>query len=599
MNRLKNLRFKPYISAIALLLWTAGLGAVSLFFATGNYGRFLFFSYWVKPGLFLLNILPILLLTALLFFIFGRCWAAILGSGVIIVALSFINHIKLSLRSDPLLATDIHYVSEAANISSGYNIMLNRYMMTVLLALLLATVFSLLFLRWKPNKRLRLIGAAFVLLLSAVSYGALYRSETIYAKTENLMPEMSVWSDTDQYVSRGFLYPLLHSMDELSDNRPAGYSKKESAAYAAELGNSDIPSEKQASVIAVMLEAYNDFSKFEGLDFTADPYAYLHELQQESAHGELVTNIFAGNTIDTERAFLTGATSLVEYRAPVDSLARYFSAQGYDSSFCHPYHEWFYNRRNVADYMGFARSHFYEDRYYDHNDYGAMNDTHLFPDLITQLEAAQSEGRPFFNFTVTYQNHGPYSTNSLLYDETYVSREGLSDEAWHILNNYLAGVAASGEALRTLVDSLRAQEEPVVLVVFGDHNPWLGDNGWVFDQLGVSFTGDEGFYNYYSTPWLIWANDAAREAAGDSYVTGEQGSFSPCFLQMELFDLMGWEGSGSVKALRALYAHTDLVHANGIARENGVLTDTPAAETAAAISRYKQLEYYLRKDALK
>lgn len=68
---------------------------------------------------------------------------------------------------------------------------------------------------------------------------------------------------------------------------------------------------------------------------------------------------------------------------------------------------------------------------------------------------------------------------------------------------------------------------------------------------------------------------------------------------MELFDLMGWEGSVSVKALRALYAHTDLVHANGIARENGVLTDTPAAETAAAISRYKQLEYYLRKDALK
>ena len=41
------------------------------------------------------------------------------------------------------------------------------------------------------------------------------------------------------------------------------------------------------------------------LDFDTDPYADLHALEAESYHGQLVTNIFGGETVNTERAFLT------------------------------------------------------------------------------------------------------------------------------------------------------------------------------------------------------------------------------------------------------------------------------------------------------
>ncbi len=602
MKRIREHLNKPGFTFAALLVWSLGLELVSLYFAPAGYGRSLFFSYFSRPLILLLNCLPVLLLTLFFFFLLNRLWAAVLAGGALVLALTFTNYFKLMLRDDPVLATDLHYISEAAGIGGRYDVTPIPLMWICFAFLALAVAFCAIFLPWKLKRRgARWIAFGAAVALCAASYLTLYRSETLYDKTENLGRYMSVWSDRDQYVARGFLYPVLYSFREFSDGRPAGYDKNESAAYLDSLGSADIPEEKKISVIAVMLEAYADLSCYDTLPLTDDPYVFLHEIQQESAYGTLVTNIFAGGTIDTERCFVAGATSLVEYRAPAWSLARYLSGQGYQTSFCHPGYEWFYNRQNVADYLGFDAHYFYENRYTNHNDYGAMNDEHFLPDLLAQLDEAAAAGKPFFNLSVTYQNHGPYSGSELMYEETYVSQEGLSENSWYILNNYLAGVSRTGEALRALTDALREKNEPVALVFFGDHKPWLGNGNSVYTELGIDFTDDpgQGFYDYYETPWVIWLNDAARAAAGESFTPGDKGGFSPAFLQMELFDLLGWEGGGVVRALRELYAYTDVVNVSGTVRVGGVLLREAPADVAAAVDRYKKLEYYLRRDYLK
>lgn len=53
------------------------------------------------------------------------------------------------------------------------------------------------------------------------------------------------------------------------------------------------------------LEAFADFSRFtgvEGVDWES-AYGTYHALESESYTGNLITNIFAGGTVDTERAF--------------------------------------------------------------------------------------------------------------------------------------------------------------------------------------------------------------------------------------------------------------------------------------------------------
>ncbi len=602
MKRIRQKTDKLALSLAALLVWAAGLAVVSMYFAPGGYGKSLFFGYFSRPLILLLNFLPVLLLALFFFFLFNRLWVSVLGSGVLVLLLTFINFFKLKLRDDPLLATDLHYISEAAGVGGNYDIYISLIMYLSIAAVVLGTVFCALFLPGRVKRGgARWIAFALTVALCAGAYLTIYRSEKLYDRTENIGRYMSRWSERDQYVTRGFLYPLLYSFRGFSDGRPAGYSRAESEAYLESLGSADIPEEKKISVIAVMLEAYCDLSEYDSLKLTDDPYAFLHEIQTESAYGSLVTNIFAGGTIDTERCFMTGSTEMVKYRAPAWSLARYLSGQGYATSFCHPGYEWFYNRQNVADYLGFDVHYFYENRYTYHNDYGAMNDEHFLPDLLVQLREANAAGKPFFNMSVTYQNHGPYSDAELMYEDTYVERGSVSEASWHILNNYLAGVARTGEALRTLTEELRGDEEPVALVFFGDHKPWLGNGNSVYEELGIDFTEDpgDGFYNYYDTPWVIWLNDAARGIAGDSFTPGDKGSFSPAFLQMELFDLLGWEGSGVVRALRELRAYTDVVNVSGAVRVDGELLREPDAATAEAIARYKKLEYYLRKDYLR
>ena len=56
----------------------------------------------------------------------------------------------------------------------------------------------------------------------------------------------------------------------------------------------------------------------------------------------------------------------------------------------------------------------------------------------------------------------------------------------------------------------------MVIVLFGDHNPWMGDANSVYSKLGIDLdlSTKEGFLNYYATRYLIWANDAAKEVLG-------------------------------------------------------------------------------------
>src|SRR5699024_5413512 len=99
------------------------------------------------------------------------------------------------------------------------------------------------------------------------------------------------------------------------------------------------------------------------------------------------------------------------------------------------------------------------------------------------------------------------------------------------------------DAVTAMVDELEAMDEPVVLVLFGDHKPWGGNGNSAYTGIGADFALStlEGFYEYYSTPYLIWANSAAKEPL-DRDFQGEGGDSSPCFLTTELFEPCGWTG---------------------------------------------------------
>lgn len=588
-----------------IAIWSLGIGIISLYLGKVNYGPELFDSYFKYTGIFLLNIIPGLIIALLFFAITNRAWPAVLSSGVIVLGLGMVNHYKLSFRDDPLLASDIANIAEAANISGGYSFTLSVTVVISVIFFIVALGFSIFFMKARFKAVLPRIVLGLLLVAASVGlYFGAYTSDSVYEFTSNLGVEfssgykMSQWNETDQYCCRGFMYPLIHSLSDVGPTKPEGYNKKQARDILAEYESSYIPDDEKVNIISIMLEAYCDLSQFDCIEIgETDPYEFFHQLQQESISGGLVTNIFAGGTINTERAFLSGSTEMYEYRAPADSFVRYFEEQGYYTEFCHPGYDWFYNRRNVAEYLGFEASYFNDSRYQMPEGVGIMRDDSFLPDLIELYEQAE---KPYFNFSVTYQNHGPYA-DGYLYDEEneYICRNGMSDEAYNILSNYLWGIRLTDESLREFFDYFREDDEPVIIVLFGDHKPWLGDNSSVYAELGIDLSrgSEESFYNYYETPYIIWANDAAKEAIGNDFC--EDGDeISPCFLMTELFDALGWEGDEYMQILRQLRENVSVVNSSGRYVENGVLTGELSEKSREMLDIVEKLQYYRMKHAI-
>ena len=586
-------------NALVLAGAAVGLGLASLLLATGGFSaRVLLPDYLSHPVLLLLNLLPPLVLAALLYAATGRAWLASLLTALPVLGLSVGNYYKLAFRDDPVIASDLLILGEAGKMAGQYQLFFSRKVAAGLLCAAVCVVLPALLARGRPRGRARAALAA-AGLACAAALAPVYGSDGIYERNANT-GHINQWSSTQQYISRGLLYPFLHSVKDALPDPPAGYSERAARELLAQYEDKDIPEGKKVNVVGLMLEAFADFSGFEGIEFAQDIYARYHALEAESYTGSLLTNIFAGGTVDTERAFLTGmGPKDVNYRSNTSSYVWYLKDQGYQTFGGHPCNNWFYNRMNVNGYLGFDEYRFSEDYY--RPVFGAsptLNDYLFLPDLTNTVLERLKGDEPLFSFSVTYQGHGPYSTEISWWGEvdSFIGNHDLPPDQRLILANYLGSVQNTQMHLANLVDALRDTEEPVVLVVFGDHKPWLGNSNSVYGALGVDLFWEErsGFYNYWSTRYLIWANDAAKEAIGHDLV-GTGPDISPCFLMNVLFEQLGWEGDAYMQAVDEIRREIPVIHVQGrrITADGALLWDdelTP--DQQELVRRFRCLEYY-------
>lgn len=595
-----ELTHKAWVTALLLALASLGLGILSLCFAMTEKRWPMMRSYFQRPLLLLLNLLPPVMLCFFLWFLTNRALAAYSVTAVVVFGLTMANWYKLSFRDDPLLFGDLLLVKEAGNMLGRYSLFMTRFLAVALACILLggAAVFFWGRGRLRPGRlRFALAGA---LLVITLPLSFLYSSDNIYNNWTSNLDLVKRWSATGTFISKGFVYPFLHSVSTAVERPPAGYSKKNVEALLARYEAGSIPQDKQVDVFGIMLEAFNDFSKYEEIPFIQDPYADYHALEQESVTGNLVTNIFAAGTVNTERAFLTGCADQSSFRSKTNSYAWYMKSQGYQTAGSHPCHDWFYNRVNINQNLGLDNYQFFENRYGELADEqgNIPRDDVLFPEMLRQYEEAVAQNpAPYFNFSVTYQGHGPYHTDVNDRGEEYVEPGFFSRETENILNNYLGSVRSTGQELAAFLDGLRDRDRPVVVVAFGDHNPWMGEGNSGYTEMGLNLDlGEkEGFLNYYSTRYLIWANDAAKKALGGDF-TGEGPDISPCFLMDLVFDLCGWEGPAYMQYTREVMEALPVIREGGIGcvTAEGEYMLEPEGEAAEKILEFRQVQYYMR-----
>ena len=572
------------------------LGLLCLMLAPAQYGWELFYDYLDHPALVALNLLPPVVLMALLYGLSGRAWLAYALTSLPVLGLAAGNAYKMFFRDDPVIAADLLLLGEAGNMAGKYQLFLFGKLAAALGCALVSALLLALLARGRPLGRFR-AGIAGTALACAAALSPLYASDQVYQDNAN-EEHINKWSVTQQYVSRGLLYPFLHSVKDAFPRPPEGYDQREAEGWLAQYEDAAIPEDKKVNLVGIMLEAFTDFSQFEEIQFSQDVYAVWHALEQEGYSGSLLANIFAGGTVNTERAFLTGVgDGNYDYRGDAPSYVRYLKGQGYRATGSHPSYNWFYNRQNVNAYLGFDSYRFTED--YFGPVYGAdpvLNNDGFLPDLTRTVLEQLEQDAPLFSFSVTYQGHGPYGDRECWWGEPedFFTNPGLDDASRYILSNYLGSVMATQRHLADMVDAFRASDEPIVLVVFGDHKPWLGNGNSVYHALGVTLDQDsqEGFYNYWSTPYLIWANGAAKAALGRD-VRGKGPDISPCFLMNVLFEQLGWTGDAYMQAVDPCRAELPVIHSHGARlTAAGELTAQLPPEQKELARRFLCLSYY-------
>lgn len=556
----------------------------------------MFQSYFENGYIVFLNTLPVFFSIMFVFLICNQLWIGISITSILVIVLSLINYFKLLFRDDPFLVEDLTLFSEMKNMTGRYKIRINKDMIFWILGMTVV-----IFVVWKLRKiikiemqiRTRIISVIMIVLCGIGCMNRFILNDEYYQKTENIAL-INRWGSTQQFISRGFIYPFLYSSKDAGMKKPDGYNKKKIENSLKDIKEDDIPEDKKVNIIAIMMEAYGDFSVYPQIEFDSenDPYAAFNRIKDITYHGNLLTDIFAAGTVRTERRFITGADTYPSLRKNTYSYARYFTDQGYCVEGSHPCYSWFYNRINVNDHLGFSKYDFYESRYSELANGEIAGDNVLFPELYKDLKNSIDDGIPYFNLSVTYQNHGPYSTEQL-YDTSYViKQEDYTDDEYNILNNYLSGIKNTGEELEKLIEEIESLDEPCVLVAFGDHKPWLGEGNSVYEMLGIDLDVStlEGFYNYYATPYIMYANDAAKQITGNQFV-GEGADLAPNYLMNELFEKLGYDGPAFMK-ITDLVRKTITAHSGDIFMENGEVVDKLSDEDQQVWEQYKKYEYY-------
>lgn len=464
-----------------------------------------------------------------------------------VAGLSFANYYKMLITSTPLYVQDIRLVTQVGGIME-----LNEASMkfsgesAAAVVIMLLVLVGLFFVsrRFRPRLREGLISG----LVSAILFASLF---CVPASVESWFygpagSGQAAAQDTQiVHNSRcGVLLGLWRSVvlggeeELIPEPDEEELMLMNAQSWIEELPDTD--KDEQPNVIFVLGESFFDVTELPGVSYAEDPVADFHRICSEGVSGKFYTHTLGYGTENIELEIMTGINTRFfswddmiygweqEKLLTYPSLPQLFSDAGYYTAYLHTFNDGIYNRTALYTALGFQDMYFSGDfaaidpeaaaapDYWGYM-YGKIAGEFYSDDYLADVTAElfdQKAGEgPVFLWAVTMENHTPYTADKFSsYDFPFES--DLGDEAVGVLNAVTQGVADCSEALGKLVDHLAAQDEPVIVVFFGDHRPGtpLESGATVYSELGmcpedVADWELEDYAELYSTDYVIWSND--------------------------------------------------------------------------------------------
>ena len=423
---------------------------------------------------------------------------------VVIVGLAVTNSILLCFRITPLAATDIALLTSVFEIMGVY---LKVWQIILLVLLVLVVIAGLIYLGIRMKKQ---VYHPFLAVCNAViSILAVVLMIHIGDARGWLQTEFA--NLPDAYADNGFVYCFTRSLFDRGISKPDTYDEDTVDNILEDMKKQKTNEvEEKPNIIFIQLESFMDLKRMQGVTYSEEPTPVYSSLRKTCPGGFLKVPSVGAGTANTEFEILTGMTldyfgageypyKTILQDETCESMAYNLRELGYRTGVLHNNTGSFYSRNKVFANLGF--DYFVSSEYMENLSYNPIGwaKDKVLTGQIQHILKATSE--PDLIYTITVQDHGKYPTELLENPHIKVSGFAPEDEERQNAFTYYVNQCHETDAfLGSLIATLNAFEEPVVLVLYGDHLP------------NLDITEEElASGNLFQTEYVIWSNKKMLE----------------------------------------------------------------------------------------
>ena len=478
--------------------------STALFYALFYLISSLQFDVAIKPAAIPFDYLLQLIVAYVLFALSRRLWVFVLLQGLLTGVLYVGNAVKISFFGGPIMPDDVYALRSLLLVLEGWHFIAAAAPLAAIAALLL---FNFTLRHWSAYL------ASTIVILTGITL--VYEPGAILQPLDRHFGN-SVWDQRSNYLYRGAtLYTLQEGARYFADahtppDRDLALSAAANLLENAKGNTTSAGNFTPRNVHIVLLESFWDPTLLEEAGYDRDPLApAFRALWKQAGYSHAMSPVFGGYTANAEFEVLCGFP-VVEDNVKFERqllndapcLPHLLAENGYRTLASHPNVPVFWNRINAYRRMGFQTYWSKQDFLRDDMNREFLSDASLYRQVLEKIAVPVDRGQPLFNYIVTYFGHWNYPLNDARPNR--ITASSSVDE----VSSYANTMYYKSAELMTFLENLQARDPDAIIVLFGDHLPFMGENYSAYVESGVLASKRSDFsadmYRFYvSTPVII------------------------------------------------------------------------------------------------
>lgn len=488
---------RPFFDANS---WLAAIAAIVVLWALARLAALFVFDVALAPGRYWLDLGGSLALGLVIFAFARRFSLFVVTTALLFTVLHLGNAGKIAFLGAPALPDDAYALPALLEIL--------RPAAKIAVLLPVALFVGLLIANFRIGR-----SAAFGAIAVASLTGLILFAPQRVTATLDPLTGYVEWDQAQSYKLRG---PVVHAFQEIARfiaDRPVAPDSDAVALATDKLLAQPIPAAlvpfRPRNIHVIVEESFWDAALLSEAGLAEDPLGpELRALWEAGGGASALSPTFGGQTANAEFEFLCGypVTERAvkferEFSNAAPCLPRILRDLGYRTVAAHPNTPAFWNRTNAYRRAGFETYWAAPDFELDDLVGPFLSDRSLFRQVDEKI-ADSADGRPIFNYVMTFQGHWVYDLNEQ-YPETIETHSDATEVA-----PYVSTVRYKSLALIDYIGKILEADPEAIIVVFGDHPPFLGQHFAAYAESNL-LVPEEGKFDaamlqtYAATPLIV------------------------------------------------------------------------------------------------